>query len=115
MTAALLSKPDSKRTSKAKRIRPFYFAKGEGNDAALYQSDASTNFQAVKIDLTPLRLAGVAFQLNRAERYLALLRAFDGLMKKAYGDPSNQGIPREVALSWRSARVEIDEIEKDGA
>lgn len=110
MTAALLSKPDSKRTSrKAKRIRPFYFTKG----ADLFQRDASTSFVDVKVDLSPEVVSAIAFQLNRAERYLAAIRAFDDLMKKAFGDPSNQTIPREVALSWRGARVELEALERD--
>lgn len=114
MTAALLSKPDSKRKSpKAKRIQHFYHAKG----SALYQRDASTDHLDVLImDCGSEDIASaVAFQLNRGERYLAVIQSFDERLTKAYRSPIERTVHPELAFVWRSAKVEIAIAEKDEA
>lgn len=110
--AALLSKPDAKRTSrKAKRIQHFYHVK----DGCLFQRDASTGHADVMIEITPEQLKAIAFQLNRAERLIAVLKGFDVRLAKAYGSPIERTVHPELAFVWRSARIEIADAERDEA
>jgi hypothetical protein len=112
VTAALLSKSDSKRTSrKAKRIRHFYHVK----DGRLFQRDASTEHLDVEITLTPEVLTAIAYQLTGRGRLLSVIRNFDERLTRAYGNPADRTVHPELSFVWRSARLELELAEKDGA
>jgi hypothetical protein len=113
MTAALLNKPDAKRTSpKVKRIRPFYYSKGR----ELYQRDASTDHVEVRITSVESETiaAAIAVQLNRSELRLALIAAMVDALNRAFGDPARRFLHPKVSLCWRSAREELAAAERDG-
>ena len=109
MTAALLSRPNSKRKSKVTSDATFLSV-----ESALYRSDASTDFARLQIgSLNNEKLAkGIVARLRAAEFARAALRSYDSFMSSQHEGPHSPKLTAHEAANWRRVRAALDQFKR---
>lgn len=110
MTAALLSRPTSKRKSRRRMSDATFVAMG----SAIYRMDASTDFVKTLIACCPneKEAKSLVKRLRAGEHSRAVNRSHDSYMGAKYVSPNCPTLDPADAVNWRRMRAALDQFKE---